>query len=450
MALEVHIGLDDVDSPVGMCTTYVGALLYRELLDKGLSPLDLPYLVRLNPNIPFKTRGNGAVSLHFVIPREKLKWLKQVVADVLDKYAEHHGKTSPAAVIATAVPEQLRRLYVKALTDTVPLRYARDLAEDLQAQGLLDVVRFGRGLIGALASIGAFPLPQYTYELLLYRNPSETGPRPSEYDEILRIDRATRPLTFANIDFERRRVLALPHGPDPVIAGIRGFDYSLLVDLSRKYTNRWRCELWAVFKTNQGIGIHLRRYIELRNIRPYQSVRVMGYLDSNPKIIRGGHVIFKLRWRDFTVTCAVYKETGSLNRTARLLRKGDLIEVMGGVSPPGKRELTINVEVIRVLKVQPIVTRIYPPCPRCGKPMTSAGRNKGLKCRKCGFRCQSMTPKEQIEPRILEPGLYIQSPRAYRHLSLTARCLELTGGLGVLSKEAKKLMNKNAALLAGS
>jgi len=27
--------------------------------------MDYPYLVRLNPNIPWKTRGNGAVCIHF-------------------------------------------------------------------------------------------------------------------------------------------------------------------------------------------------------------------------------------------------------------------------------------------------------------------------------------------------------------------------------------------------
>lgn len=61
----LHIGLDDTDSPNGMCTTYLGALLYRELSRFG-EPVDLPKLIRLNPNIPYKTRGNGAVSLTLI------------------------------------------------------------------------------------------------------------------------------------------------------------------------------------------------------------------------------------------------------------------------------------------------------------------------------------------------------------------------------------------------
>lgn len=73
----LHIGLDDTDSPNGMCTTYLGALLYRELSRFG-EPVDLPKLIRLNPNIPYKTRGNGAVSLTFDILEDYLNEAKEL------------------------------------------------------------------------------------------------------------------------------------------------------------------------------------------------------------------------------------------------------------------------------------------------------------------------------------------------------------------------------------
>lgn len=56
------IGIDDTDSNDGMCTTYLGALLLDELQAYGTLET-LPLLIRLNPTIPYKTRGNAAVAL---------------------------------------------------------------------------------------------------------------------------------------------------------------------------------------------------------------------------------------------------------------------------------------------------------------------------------------------------------------------------------------------------
>ena len=57
------IGLDDTDSKKGGCTTYIGALLIRRLKRLGLRLAGFPRLIRLNPNCPFKTRGNAAIAL---------------------------------------------------------------------------------------------------------------------------------------------------------------------------------------------------------------------------------------------------------------------------------------------------------------------------------------------------------------------------------------------------
>ena len=59
----MFIGIDDTDSTEGMCTTYLAPILYEELRECGGILVELPYLVRLNPNIPYKTRGNAAICL---------------------------------------------------------------------------------------------------------------------------------------------------------------------------------------------------------------------------------------------------------------------------------------------------------------------------------------------------------------------------------------------------
>src|SRR5512136_62721 len=56
------IGLDDTDSPQGMCTTYLGAVLARRLIREQMQVHEAR-LVRLNPNVTWKTRGNAAVML---------------------------------------------------------------------------------------------------------------------------------------------------------------------------------------------------------------------------------------------------------------------------------------------------------------------------------------------------------------------------------------------------
>ena len=54
-------GIDDTDSSRGYCTTYLAFRIACDL-SPSVRVVAYPRLVRLNPNIPFKTRGNAAVS----------------------------------------------------------------------------------------------------------------------------------------------------------------------------------------------------------------------------------------------------------------------------------------------------------------------------------------------------------------------------------------------------
>src|SRR2546426_152784 len=64
VAMVLWIGVDDTDSLRGMCTTFLAAELVHDLTeDRDL--IGYPRLVRLNPTIPWKTRGNGAICLRF-------------------------------------------------------------------------------------------------------------------------------------------------------------------------------------------------------------------------------------------------------------------------------------------------------------------------------------------------------------------------------------------------
>src|SRR2546426_8046037 len=60
--MVLWIGIDDTDSLQGMCTTFLATEIVRDLT-RDYDLVGFPRLVRLNPNIPWKTRGNGAVCL---------------------------------------------------------------------------------------------------------------------------------------------------------------------------------------------------------------------------------------------------------------------------------------------------------------------------------------------------------------------------------------------------
>ena len=417
----LHIGLDDVDSPDGMCTTFLGALLARRLAEAGYEFLDYPYLVRLNPNIPFKTRGNGSVSLHVRIGRDDLEAVEELVRSYIERLAERHGKTDATAVLVVGSTEPLYEVYKRALVELISPSAVRRL---LKAVGARVVGGHKRGVVGAAASVGAYPLRSYTYELLLYRPLIIKERLRGLDDEVKELDRLLRPYIFANVDYAANRVLATPHGPDPVVAGIRSVNPLLLSALAPRLCEAWGALMAIIYKSNQATGQHLTLLKSVTDVRPYDSVVIRGRVASGPMVIRGGHVIFSLEDSTARMECAAYRETGYLARAARKLKRGDLIEVGGGVRVR-KKGLTLNVEYLRVLRPLPSVELKNPLCPRCGRRMKSAGRGKGFKCPNCGYRERGLKKEVYFTPPLLEPGTYLQSPSAYRHLSPPREALGL-------------------------
>ncbi|RLE76468.1 MAG: hypothetical protein DRJ44_04030 [Thermoprotei archaeon] len=424
--MRLIIGIDDVDSPHGMCTTYTGALI-AEALNRvnGVSFLDYPYLVRLNPNIPFKTRGNGAVSFSLNIPEYYYDELKELILRIVNESILYGGrKPNPVVVFSKGINHKLKLFYERALSEVVTPEYARKLAERL---GIDYFVLRGndRGIVGALAAVGAYPLHEYTFELLVYRNPRQIKDRKVSYEKIKVLDRKFREVLFANIDFSTGRLLVVPHGPDPVLLGIRSVNPIVLNQIAKNMIDELGdAERWIIYKTNQGTGAHLRKHKNIASLKPYDSCKITGSVLVFPTVLRGGHVKVKIRDESGEVDCIFYKETIFLNRIARLLMPGDFVEIGGGVRPASsKHGLTVNAETLRIKKLVLREEIRNPRCPNCNYRMKSAGKNKGFKCPKCGFKSKTITKEKILKARILEPGLYLSSPSAYRHLSKPKRLL---------------------------
>jgi tRNA(Ile2)-agmatinylcytidine synthase len=97
--LRLHVGLDDTDSPQGGCTTYIAARLVERLLEIGTRFVDYPNLLRLNPNVPWKTRGNGAVCLRVEIDEEQARAVKRAVVGEVEAGSRFEcGNTNPGMV----------------------------------------------------------------------------------------------------------------------------------------------------------------------------------------------------------------------------------------------------------------------------------------------------------------------------------------------------------------
>ncbi len=417
--MELHIAIDDADSPLGQCTTYITYLIARQIRAHGLARfLDYPHLIRLNPNIPYKTRGNAATALHLDASPSRIPEILRLARRTLEQNAEHHGKTSPTLAATTGKPSPaLHTVYRRALTELLPRTYLQELLE----QGALGPVEVwpstrNRGLVGALAALGAHPLHDYTYELLAYRDPRDrSAARHTPEEFFIQLDRRYRPLLFATYDYEQHRPLATPHGPDPVAFGLRSLDPRILEEILLQARAELPYRHYIIYKTNQATNAHLAHLKKISQLHPYDAARVRGTLAEKPAILQGGHVKLTLQDDTGTLQVMVYKETGRLNRLARLLAPGDHIEVGGGALP--RKGLTLNAEQILLIHPAPRTHTTNPKCPRCGATMKSAGRGKGYKCPKCGYRDPHAHKTTHTQPPLPEPGLYTTSPRAYRHLT---------------------------------
>jgi tRNA(Ile2)-agmatinylcytidine synthase len=232
------------------------------------------------------------------------------------------------------------------------------------------------------------------------------------------MDAATRPYTFNNVDFEKKRVIITPRGPDPILFGIRGEKAQTVKRAFGMVRILEPVERWVIFRTNQGTDAHLEKMQQLSDVEPYHSIVAKGTVSANPRMIRGRHMIFRIKDSTSEVDCAAYEPTGSLRNLVKKLIVDDDVEVFGGVRPASRDiPLTINLEKLKILKLAPQLLYHNPICLKCGRRLKSMGTNKGFRCDKCGSRYASLTKVETRVKREVKKGLFITASRSQRHLT---------------------------------
>jgi len=423
-----------------MCTTYLACHIINQLKEENIAISGYPRLIRLNPFARFKTRGNGGISFKIAIDEEsdenpkkscygdneekscyddsegkisKIKLAKKIILKNIEDLSQMtHENTNPGVVFYEGeITESMKNYAMNAIYSLISIKEAEDFAKKIGAE--IHKFKKGRGIIGSLAAI-VCPLEDYTYELLVYRIKENYGKkRDIDKSSVVKMDRETFPETFENIDYNNEYIAIEPRTPCPILYGIRGESPDALKIAKDIVKVNETIESYCVFKTNQHTDMHLQKVAKIKDMGKYGCYIVSGSVSEDPHVIEGGHIFFTLKDDSGNIEAAAYEPTKDFRKIIKKLVIGDQVQLFGGIGCGG----TFNIEKIKIISLARKQELKNPKC-KCGKGMTSAGLNKGFKCKKCGFKLPNGKKIATEEKRELIENKFYETPvSARRHLS---------------------------------
>lgn len=359
------VAVDDTDSRErGMCTTYVGARL-AERLDAAGGRVRRRLLVRLNPAVKHKTRGNAAVALH--VSGVEAEAAFDLAAETVREFAAADDpRTSPGVVVAdidvagdpsdpsasappfppsaastAPIPADVADFARRALRHRLSLDEALTLADDhgfrhaaFGSGGETNTEAVaGRGRIGALAAVGApAAFDDWTVERISYRELDRCGtPRDVDIESVFAAADRGYPTVWDTVDRGTGEAVCVPNAPGPILHGIRGDDANACREIAEEIASE-PVERTATFLTNQGTDAHLAPGA-IGDLRDGAGYRVAGVVASEPETKRGGHVHVDVAAPDDDrvprLRCVAFKPTGRFRDRVRALRPGDRVTVCG-------------------------------------------------------------------------------------------------------------------------
>ena len=216
----LYIGIDDTDSPDGMCTTYLASQIINKFKENGIELVGYPRLIRLNPFARFKTRGNGGVSFK-IINDGNGDIARKIVLEEVEKLSMFDcDNTNPGVIFYEGeITPEMQDYAFRAIYEFITIKEAEEFGKSVGCE--IHKFKKGRGIIGSIAAI-SLPLDDFTYELLAYRDSKNYGTkRQINYESVYMMDEATFPDTFENIDYSQNYIAIEPKTPCPILYGIR-------------------------------------------------------------------------------------------------------------------------------------------------------------------------------------------------------------------------------------
>ncbi len=408
----IHLGLDSTDSPSGGCTTYTASKIIDVLQqnDKNIHFIGYPKLVRLNPNIPIKTRGNAAISFSFetnLDPKIVFEFAKKIV--IMDKEAntgEPHKKPGLVLKIGESLSNDI---YLRGLQEVLTL-------DDFDISNLVDYYypKDANGLIGAMSALYSDFSEDCTFELITYRKSESLGTKRRIDMESLILADSLFKSAFSSIDHDAKRELIAPSGPDPVFCGIRANNTNELLQFIRTLDMQEELDSWTIFQSNQATNAHVNDNVS--KIDPYNVFSSELVIVDQSVEFQGGHVKLFVQTNNRHIECMAFEPTKRLRDIARLLIPGDKIYAHGNVKQ-NKFGTSISLEFFMITNLAKEIIISSPRC-SCETTMKSAGKYKGYKCPQC--KEITMVPdhfeKERSSQLFMGQRVYA-SLSAQRHLT---------------------------------
>jgi tRNA(Ile2)-agmatinylcytidine synthase len=428
------LGLDDTDSKSEGCTTYVAF----EIVSRFSKIIhSFPRLVRLNPNLKYKTRGNGGLSMkisyvdspsshrignyhgnpvyvnstnnecdikkEFELHKEHL--ISEFEGIVREFSVKDDLNTNPGIVLSRDGFDE--EIYRNALNREIKIS---DIKKLLECRS--DAYRFmgnGRGLIGSVASISWKP-KRHTYELLNYKYPHASHVDDTVKHAIAEIAESFTS-TFNNLEMEENKVCLFPVERTPVVYGIRGTSYEDLKTIQDEISSKFPefSKNYMIFQSNQGTDDHILKLNPSEDLKELSSYELEGVVVGNPIRLRGGHLHATIKIPERTVDIIAFEPSKSFRDKVETLRRGDFIRVYGSYSAG-----SIKIEKLELIFPANIFERTSPRCDLCNGKTLNVGSLK-YKCATCGNVQDPLYIhiNREIEEYKIEPPVYSR-----RHLSM--------------------------------
>src|SRR5207244_10676895 len=155
--------------------------------------------MRVHPNSPWKTRGDGAFCLRLQV--QDVGRVVEHVRQAVEAGSAIGSAANPGVAFLESdhVPARLQQFSALAMCDVL----SRQMAEKVAKAAGVQYFTFGNGhgLVGSIGAMGCLLGGDHTFELIAYRKPENCGtPRVVDEQRVIKFSANTSANTFNNYD----------------------------------------------------------------------------------------------------------------------------------------------------------------------------------------------------------------------------------------------------------